>query len=103
MGKTGNERQAQKELIQLIVARVWVRGQRVTAISLRPNYHVILGLESEKPTILEVDSVDCNIVLNRERRDLYQSQPSDYFHQRLLLSLYRNFLLRQSICNFSSY
>lgn len=61
---------AQQELIQLIVARVWVNKDRVVALSLRPNYHVTVGLESTKPTKLSVSFDDRNIVRNRERRDL---------------------------------
>lgn len=67
-GQTGDDRAAQERLVKMIVARVWVRGQQVVAISLRPNYHVTVGLKSEKPTELEVDLSDRNIVLNRERR-----------------------------------
>jgi hypothetical protein len=33
----------QQELIQLIVARVWVRGDNIVAISLRPDYHISIG------------------------------------------------------------
>ena len=65
---TKNDRVAQERLIKMIVARVWVRGQDVIAISLRPNYHVTVGFKSEKSTEFTVDLSDRNIVLNRERR-----------------------------------
>jgi hypothetical protein len=50
------DRNAQQELFHLIVARVWVRDERVAAISLRPNYHITMRLESEKPTQIEIGS-----------------------------------------------
>jgi hypothetical protein len=66
----GDDRDEQKQLVQLIVARVWVRGEKVVAMSLRPNYHITLGMGNKKPA--EV-SVDLNagseaIVARRERR-----------------------------------
>jgi hypothetical protein len=39
----------------LIEARVWIRGDIVVALSLRPNYHVTVGLESTKSTEISVD------------------------------------------------
>ncbi|MCC6613213.1 MAG: zinc ribbon domain-containing protein [Anaerolineae bacterium] len=65
---TGGDKKRQAALVQLIVARVWVRKDRVVAVSLRPNYHVAVGLGTEKPTELQVDFEDCNIVRNRGRR-----------------------------------
>ena len=69
------DRKAQQQLIQMIVSRVWVRDEKVVALSLRPNYHITLGLESEKPTEISVSFSDNNmdkdiIVHGRERRDL---------------------------------
>ncbi len=73
---TKDDRQAQKALIQMIVARVWVQGDKVVAISLRPNYHVALGLESEKSTEEAVeDSSGDLLVHNRERRDSNPRSP----------------------------
>ena len=71
---------AQEALIKLIVARVWVRGDKVVGMSLRPNYHITLGLESEKPTEIEVgfseDIMDGDIIIHeRGRRG---SMPSVY-------------------------
>jgi DNA invertase Pin-like site-specific DNA recombinase len=74
---TEDDREKQEELIKLIVARVWVKDGKVVAISLRPNYHITLGLETEKPTPLEVDSP---FVQRRERRALYPHWLSDLFH-----------------------
>ncbi len=66
---TNGDRQQQQRLIQLIVARVWIRGDKVVGLSLRPNFHVTVGLESDKSTNMSVDYLeDGNFVLNRERR-----------------------------------
>ncbi len=72
--ETDGNRKAQQELINLIVARVWVRGGQVVAISLRPNYHITMGLESEKPTQVEIGSLENTMtsdisIPSRERRD----------------------------------
>jgi hypothetical protein len=67
---------AQQQLLQLIVGRVWVKGNRVVTLSLRPNYHVTVGLESTKLTELEVSFEDRNIVRNRRRRVLHPSHVS---------------------------
>ena len=58
----------QRRLIQLIVARVWVKGEKVVAMSLRPNFHVTLGLEGKKPTEYKVSLPDGNLLHERERR-----------------------------------
>lgn len=58
----------QQRLLQLIVARVWVRGDRVVALSLRPNYHVTVGLDNTKPTEISVGCDESIRVLRRERR-----------------------------------
>ena len=65
---TGGDRKEQRRLVQLIVARVWTRGQQVVTVSLRPNYHVALGLESTKPTKFEVDLAGEDFRHIRERR-----------------------------------
>jgi hypothetical protein len=52
----------------MIVARVWVRGDDVAMISLRPNFHVTVGLKSEKSTELRVDLSESVTIHNRERR-----------------------------------
>lgn len=59
---------AQEELIKLIVARVWVRGDRVVGMSLRPNYHVTVGLDSTKPTELSVGFEPDTFIHRRGRR-----------------------------------
>ncbi len=69
-----DDRKAHQQLIQMIVSRVWVRDEKVVALSLRPNYHITLGLESEKPTEVLVSFPEKNInqdiiVHERERRD----------------------------------
>ena len=71
-----HDRKAQKTLLRLILSRVWVRKGKVIAVSLRPNYHVILGLESEKPTEFSMDLTgDKPVVHERERRDLNPRSP----------------------------
>lgn len=67
---TADDRQAQARLIRMIVARVWVRKGHVIALSLRPNYHITVGLENTKPTELTVGS-DENFIQDRERRAWY--------------------------------
>jgi len=42
-------------LINLIVGRVWIRGENIVALSLRSNYHVTVRLGSEKSTEISVD------------------------------------------------
>ncbi len=64
----GDNPQRQYELIKLIVARVWVRGDRVVAMSLRPNFHVTVGLESKRPTEVSVSLSARNFVRKRGRR-----------------------------------
>ncbi len=66
---------AQEELIKLIVARVWVRGDKVVGMSLRPGYHVAVGLDSTKPTEIAVGSaegigntMDSDIIIPRRGR-----------------------------------
>lgn len=66
---TNGDRQAQKSLVNMIVARVWVKGDKVVAISLRPNFHLTLGLENENSTEESVEVPDTtNVVHTRERR-----------------------------------
>ncbi len=73
--KREGDRKAQQELMQMIVARVWVRGDDVAMISLRPNFHITVGLKSEKSTELQVDITENVTILNRERR---ASNPAVY-------------------------
>ena len=47
---------------------MWVNGEKVVAMSLRPDYHVALGLESKKPTKYEVNFKGKDFILERERR-----------------------------------
>ncbi len=66
----------QQRLVQLIVACVWVRGDRVMALSLRPNYYVTVGLESTKPTEVSVGYDGDIRVSRRERRDSNPRSPA---------------------------
>jgi hypothetical protein len=67
--ETGGDRKEQMRLMQLIVSRVWVRDKDVVAMSLRPNYHIALGLQSNKPTEISVSSE--KIMSRRERREWF--------------------------------
>ncbi len=67
---TKGDRKKQEKLIKLIVARVWVQDGRVVAISLRPNYHITLGLENTKSAY---SSADLAFVQDRERRGSFDS------------------------------
>lgn len=43
------------DLVKLIVERVYVRDKQVMAMTLRSNYHLVLGHKTNGPTYLEVD------------------------------------------------
>ena len=77
---TKGDLKAQQALIQLIVARVWVEGERVVGMSLRPNYHITVGLDNTKPTEIEVgsrlDIMSGDIIIPRRGRRC--SLPSMY-------------------------
>ncbi|GAB4420943.1 MAG: hypothetical protein Kow00106_17700 [Anaerolineae bacterium] len=77
--RTGGDLKQQEALVKLIVARVWIKGERVVALSLRPDYHVTLGLENAKPTEITVGSDENRIVHRRERRgsstSVYTARP----------------------------
>ncbi len=47
--------EAQHELIKLIVERVYVRDEQVVAMTLRSNYHLVLGHNVKEPTEFSVD------------------------------------------------
>ena len=48
--------EAQHELVKLIVERVYVRDEQVVAMTLRSNYHLVLGHNVKEPTEFSVDS-----------------------------------------------
>jgi site-specific DNA recombinase len=45
----------QERLFRLMLVRAWVVDGQVTEISLRPNIHIVLGLDQKGPTLIEVD------------------------------------------------
>jgi hypothetical protein len=47
--------EAQHELIKLIVERAYVRDDMVVAMTLRSNFHLVLGHNVNGPTYLQVD------------------------------------------------
>jgi hypothetical protein len=46
---------AQHELVNLIVERIYVRDEEVVALTLKSNYHVILGHKMNGPTECSID------------------------------------------------
>lgn len=51
----GSDVEAQHRLIKLIVERVYVRDEQVVAMTLRSDYHVVLGHNMNGSTEMEVD------------------------------------------------
>jgi hypothetical protein len=47
--------EGQRELIKLVVERVYVDGEDVVAMTLRSNYHLVLGHNINGPTEFTVD------------------------------------------------
>ncbi len=45
----------QHRLVKLIIERVYVEDDTVVAITLKSNYHVVLGHKGNEPTFMEVD------------------------------------------------
>ncbi len=45
----------QHQLVKLIIERVYVEDDVVVAITLKSNYHVVLGHKANEPTFMEVD------------------------------------------------
>jgi hypothetical protein len=63
----GDDVEGQADLIKLIVDRVYVHNRRVSAITLKADYHVVLGQDGETPHFIELDPCihvwprrDCN-------------------------------------------
>ena len=52
------EAEKQHDLIKLIVERVYVEGKRVIALTLKSDYHFVLGHNANEPTYTEVDPKD---------------------------------------------
>jgi hypothetical protein len=48
----------QERLLKLMLVRVWVEGDAVVRLCLRPNLHVTAGLDAKRPTEISVD-LDC--------------------------------------------
>ena len=45
----------QHELMKLILERVYVEDDMVVAITLKADYHIVLGHKTNEPTFMEVD------------------------------------------------
>jgi hypothetical protein len=59
------DEEGRHELVKLIVDRVYVEDETVVAITLKSNYHLVLGHNAKEPTSHEVDPY---LVQVRERR-----------------------------------
>jgi hypothetical protein len=53
--RTRKDPEAQRELVKLIVERVYMDGEAVVAMTLRSNYHLVLGHNINGPTDFTVD------------------------------------------------
>ena len=51
----GGDTEQQHELIKLLVERVYVEGNSLVAMTLKSDYHLVLGHNAEEPTYMEVD------------------------------------------------
>ena len=51
------DEESRHELIKLIVERAYVRDKQLIALTLRSNYHLVLGHKTNGPTYHEVDPI----------------------------------------------
>ncbi len=51
----GDDIEQQHQLVKLIVDRVYVEGDLVVALTLKSDYHIVLGHKANEPTFMEVD------------------------------------------------
>ena len=54
-GDCKGDEELQHELIKLIVERVYVQDGQLVAMTLKSDYHLVLGHNAEEPTYMEVD------------------------------------------------
>lgn len=52
----GDDPEAQHRLIKLIIERVYVQDEEVVAMTLKADYHVVLGHKANEPTEFTIDS-----------------------------------------------
>ncbi|GIK65291.1 MAG: integrase [Chloroflexota bacterium] len=52
----GDDPEAQHRLIKLIIERVYVQDEEVVAMTLKADYHVVLGHKTNEPTEFTIDS-----------------------------------------------
>ncbi len=50
-----DDTEAQHKLVKLIVKRVYVEGENVVAMTLRSDYHIVLGHKLNGPTEVSID------------------------------------------------
>ncbi len=68
--------EAQHELIELIVERVYVQDELVVAMTLQSNYHLVLGHKTNGPTFYEVDPLYAHGSDGDRTRDLRLDRPT---------------------------
>ena len=70
------DEEARHDLVKLIVERVYVEDEKVVAMTLRSNYHLVLNHKTNGPTEFSVDplSVTCGSDGDRTR-DLRLDRP----------------------------
>ncbi len=79
------DEEARHELVKLIIERVYIQGDKVVAMTLRSNYHLVLNHKTNEPTYHKVDplsymdgsdgfrSLTCIIFLPRHIADQFFS------------------------------
>ena len=71
------DEEARHELVQLIVERVYVKDERVVAMTLRANYHLVLNHKANGPTEFSVDPLRSTCGSDGGRtRDLRLDRPA---------------------------
>ena len=68
--------EAQHELLKLIVERVYVRDDKLVAMTLRSNYHLVLGHNANGPTYHKVDPLYAHGSDGVRTRDLRLDRPA---------------------------
>ena len=71
------DEEGRHELIKLVVERVYVQGEKVVAMTLRSNYHLVLNHKTKEPTYYEVDPMRYTDGSDGDRtRDLWLDRPA---------------------------
>ncbi len=68
---------ARHELVKLIVKRVYVQDEKIVAMTLRSNYHLVLNHKTNEPTEFSVDPLCVTYGSDGDRtRDLRLDRPA---------------------------